>query len=124
MPQLTALENVLLPTIKKPQANARERALSLLEKVGLSDRQSHRPGQMSGGECQRVALCRALINSPVILFADEPTGALDEASAGQMSDLLLKLNEDDGLTVIVVTHSQDLASQMKKTYKLMNGALS
>lgn len=122
LPQLTALENVLLPTLKSKE-NYIEKAKSLLEKVGLSERLDHRPGQMSGGECQRVALCRALINSPKILLADEPTGALDAKSADQLSDLLLKLNREEGLTIISVTHSADFAAKMSKTYHLTEGTL-
>ena len=122
LPQLTALENVLLPTLKSKE-NYLEKAKSLLEKVGLSERFDHRPGQMSGGECQRVALCRALINSPKILLADEPTGALDAKSAEQLSHLLLQLNKEEGLTIISVTHSADFAAKMAKTYHLIEGTL-
>jgi lipoprotein-releasing system ATP-binding protein len=123
LPQLTALENILLPTLKKPQLNLHTKALELLKKMGLESRQDHRPGQMSGGECQRVALCRALINSPCILLADEPTGALDAQSSEQLADLLIDLNQKENLTIILVTHSQRLAEKMNKTYRLENGSL-
>lgn len=123
MPQLTALENVLLPTLKSKIPNVEKRAEKLFASVGLEDRKNHHPGQLSGGECQRVALCRALINSPKILLADEPTGALDEESANQLTELLLKLNKEENLTLVTVTHSKELASRMSTIYELKNGVL-
>ncbi|MCM8529926.1 MAG: ABC transporter ATP-binding protein [Lentisphaeraceae bacterium] len=123
MPQLTALENVLLPTLKSKNPNAEKRANELFESVGLGDRKNHHPGQLSGGECQRVALCRALINSPKVLLADEPTGALDEESANQLTELLLKLNKEENLTLVTVTHSKELANRMSTIYELKNGVL-
>ena len=123
LPQLTALENVLLPTLKKPSRDHLPYAQELLEKVGLKDRMDHRPGQLSGGECQRVALCRALINKPQVLLADEPTGALDAASSTQLIYLLLKLNNEENLTLITVTHSTDLKDKMKIHYSLSEGKL-
>lgn len=123
LPQLTALENVLLPTLKNPSSAHLPYAQELLKKVGLEDRMNHRPGQLSGGECQRVALCRALINKPQILLADEPTGALDAASSTQLIDLLLKLNKEENLTLITVTHSTDLKDKMKIHYSLSEGKL-
>ncbi|MCM8539109.1 MAG: ABC transporter ATP-binding protein [Lentisphaeraceae bacterium] len=123
LPQLTALENVLLPTLKKPSAENIPYAKELLEKVGLKERMDHRPGQLSGGECQRVALCRALINKPKILLADEPTGALDSKSSNQLIDLLIKLNKEENLTLITVTHSSDLKEKMQIHYSLSEGKL-
>ena len=122
LPQLTALENVLLPTLKANK-DFTSKALELLKRVGLEDRQHHRPGQMSGGECQRVALCRALINSPQILLADEPTGALDSENAERLSKLIMELNREYGLTVIIVTHSLEFAEKMSIIYKLVDGSL-
>lgn len=123
LPQLTALENVLLPTLKNQTKECQDRAVELLDRVGLKDRMLHRPGQLSGGECQRVALCRALINKPTVLLADEPTGALDSASSNNLIDLLLKLNKEDNLTLVTVTHSQHVADQMALKYLLNNGTL-
>lgn len=122
LPQLTVFENVLIPTLVKGH-NAKERAKNLLEKVGLSHRLNYRPGQLSGGECQRVAVVRALINQPKLLLADEPTGSLDSESADNLTDLLLQLNKDEETALIVVTHSIDLAKKMDKIYKIVKGKL-
>ncbi len=125
LPQCTVLENVLVPTIARGQANDdnKHRARKLLERVGLVDRLNHRPGQLSGGERQRVAVVRALINQPQLLLADEPTGALDRGSAENLTKLLLELNEEEKVTLIVVTHSLDLAKQMGRVLELLNGKL-
>src|SRR5882672_1877869 len=113
LPQCTVLENVLVPTLAIKDAALRngavERAKRLLEKVGLGARLTHRPGQLSGGERQRVAVVRALINQPKLLLADEPTGALDRASAQTLGDLLVQINREEGVTLILVTHALDLA---------------
>lgn len=122
LPQLTALENILLPTLKAKE-DFTSKALELLETVGLTDRKDHRPGQLSGGECQRVALCRSLINTPKLLLADEPTGALDAKAAKVLTELILKLNKNDGLTIITVTHSAEFAGNMSKTYQLSDCSL-
>lgn len=124
LPQLSALENVLVPTlVDKSARSATERARSLLERVGLADRFDHRPAQLSGGECQRVALARALIRIPKLVLADEPTGSLDGASAAGVADLLCGLNEDDGVTLVLVTHSMELAARMSERYELRDGTL-
>ncbi|MBT3291206.1 MAG: ABC transporter ATP-binding protein [Victivallales bacterium] len=127
LPQCTALENVLVPTLA-PQApgqeDARERAQALLERVGLGDRQDSFPAMLSGGERQRVAVVRALINRPRLLLADEPTGALDTAAARDLGDLLVDLNQETGTTLLVVTHSRELADRMGHALILRDGALS
>ncbi len=127
LPQCTVLENVLVPTLaaRDPRVReaANERAPELLKRVGLEPRMGHRPGQLSGGECQRVAVVRALINQPKILLADEPTGALDGQSATALSELLLELNREDGVTLIVVTHSMVLAEKMGRILQLEDGAI-
>ena len=128
LPQCTVLENVLVPTLANKDAASRngapERAKKLLEKVGLGARVDHRPGQLSGGERQRVAVVRALINQPKLLLADEPTGALDRASAQGLGDLLVQLNREEGVTLIVVTHALDLAKRMGRVLELSDGQLT
>lgn len=127
LPQCSVVENVLVPTLASPHPGRKEpaeqRARRLLERVGLSGRLHHRPGQLSGGERQRVAVVRALINEPALLLADEPTGALDRASADNLGQLLLDLNREEGVTLIVVTHSADLARRMGRQLELKDGRL-
>jgi ABC-type lipoprotein export system ATPase subunit len=133
LPQCTVLENVLVPTLAGPGTTPAEssgkselpaaRASRLLARVGLSERTLHRPGQLSGGERQRVAVVRALINQPELLLADEPTGALDHASAQQLGQLLTELNREEGVTLIVVTHSRELAARMGRVLELRDGRL-
>jgi ABC-type lipoprotein export system ATPase subunit len=127
LPQCSVLENVLVPTLAQgsveTRAGAPERAAQLLERVGLKDRLEHRPGQLSGGERQRVAVVRALINRPKLLLADEPTGALDRASAQNLAQLLASLNREEKVTLIVVTHAPDLAKQMGRVLELRDGKL-
>jgi ABC-type lipoprotein export system ATPase subunit len=127
LPQCSVLENVLVPTVpQKARRNDKavvERAKKLLARVGLAERTNHRPGQLSGGERQRVAVVRALINEPEFLLADEPTGALDAASAAELARLLLEVNRQDGVALIVVTHALDLARQMQRVYELRQGEL-
>lgn len=127
LPHCTVLENVLVPTLagrnNPMREGAEDRALQLLDRVGLKERISHRPGQLSGGERQRVAVVRALINRPQLLLADEPTGALDRASAQSMAHLLAELNQEQEVTLVVVTHALDLAGQMKRIFELQDGQL-
>jgi predicted ABC-type transport system involved in lysophospholipase L1 biosynthesis ATPase subunit len=103
--------------------SAPDRARQLLEKVGLTGRLGYRPGQLSGGERQRVAVVRALINRPRLLLADEPTGALDRGSAENLGDLLVRMNVDEGVSLIVVTHALDLAKRLQRLFELRDGAL-
>ncbi len=129
LPQCTVWENVLVPTLagNLPEPGPEtivQRAERLLKRAGISERKHHRPGQLSGGERQRVAVVRALINRPGLLLADEPTGALDQASAGEVGQLLLELNREEGVTLIVVTHALDLARKMNQVYTLHGGKLS
>src|SRR5204862_1212120 len=109
--------------VPSPEA-AEHRASRLLGRVGLSSRMSHRPSELSGGERQRVAVVRALINQPQLLLADEPTGALDRASAQNLAELLVRLNQEDGVTLIVVTHALDLAKRMGRVIELRDGRLA
>lgn len=127
LPQCSVVENVLVPTLAARDASVREgaadRAERLLNKVGLGQRLGHRPGQLSGGERQRVAVVRALINGPRLLLADEPTGALDRVSAEGLGELLVRLNEEEGVALVVVTHALDLARRMQRTLELRDGRL-
>jgi ABC-type lipoprotein export system ATPase subunit len=128
LPQCTVLENVLLPTLAQrhtemEKSQIYKRAGELLEKVGLEKYQHVHPGRLSGGQRQRVAVARALINQPQVLLADEPTGSLDADTAGQITQLLLALNETEQVTLIVATHSQELASRMQVQYRVANQKL-
>ena len=127
LPQCTALENVQVPTLARKGAALRraaaETASRLLERVGLRERMHHRPGQLSRGQCQRVAVVRALINRPKLLLADEPTGSLDHATAAALADLLLELNREENVTLIVATHADELANRMNRVVELRDGTL-
>ena len=127
LPQYTVLENVLVPTLASTSRSsgddAEARARHLLERVGLGHRLSYRPGRISGGERQRVAVVRALINSPKLLLADEPTGSLDHSAADDLAQLLVELNREEGVTLILVTHSLDLANRMARVLELRDGML-
>ena len=120
---LTALENVSLPMELSGEKNAREKAIEYLEKVGLGKRFSHYPKQLSGGEQQRVAIARAFACQPKILFADEPTGNLDQGTGLKISDLLFDLNEQSETTLVLVTHEQRLADRCEKTIVIDDGQL-
>jgi lipoprotein-releasing system ATP-binding protein len=126
LPEFSALENVAMPLLARG-TNRRE-ALSMaarwLAEVGLEDRGSHRPGELSGGEQQRVALARALVCNPRVLLADEPTGDLDESTAGMVFDLIQRLHASQGLTSILVTHNMDLARRCTRALRLEGGRLS
>ncbi len=121
---LTALENVMLPLELRNDKNARNAAVALLERVGLSERLTHTPKQLSGGEQQRVALARAFVTKPAILFADEPTGNLDSKTGATIVDLLFELNTENRTTLILVTHDQSLAMRCQRTVKLSSGKLA
>ena len=124
LPQCSVLENVLVPTlVSNDAAGAVERARDLLAQVGLSDRLDHRPAELSGGEKQRVALARALIRKPLLLLCDEPTGNLDQASAGVVASLLLELDQRQETILVVVTHSAELAARFPLRYELRNANL-
>ncbi|MBN70122.1 MAG: ATP-binding protein [Gimesia sp.] len=125
MPQFSVLENVLIPTMvhQGSSSDAEERARHLLERVGLKDRLNHRPAQISGGERQRVAVCRALINNPRLLLADEPTGNLDRANTEAIGKLLLEINQEQNTILICVTHSSELAALFPQHQRLRDGLL-
>jgi lipoprotein-releasing system ATP-binding protein len=125
LPQCNVLENVLIPALAGKGAGPAEsqRAEQLLDRVGLKGRTTHRPGQLSGGERQRAAVCRALINQPVLLLADEPTGNLDRANAEAVGDLLLEMNRQQQSVLICVTHSAELAARFPRRAELVDGRL-
>ena len=125
MPQLSLWENVLLPLLPqgKISSEQKEWAEYLIRKVGVWEQRKQKPSEMSGGECQRTAVVRALVNKPQLILADEPTGALDENNALALSDLLIQLSEEEKLTLVTVTHSSELADKMDKKFMLRNGKL-
>ena len=127
LPQCTLLENILLPVLpykKKVTPDDVSWAEHLLKKTGIWEQRKQKPGEMSGGECQRAAVVRALINKPALVFGDEPTGALDEKNAANLSNLLLALSREEGITLVLVTHSSELASRLDFVYHLHNGILT
>jgi lipoprotein-releasing system ATP-binding protein len=126
LPEFSALENVVLPQLGAgvTTAAARDRAISLLDRVGVLPRADHRPAELSGGEQQRVAFCRALANAPKLLLADEPTGNLDPGTSDQVFDTLMSLVRDTNLSALIATHNLDLAARMDRTIRLDTGALT
>ena len=120
---LTALENVQLPLEVLKVPDAQKIALKLIDQVGLSHRSAHLPSQLSGGESQRVAIARSLVTGPEILFADEPSGNLDEETGGKVMDLLFRLVRETGTTLVLVTHDKDLAARCSRTIYLEHGSI-
>lgn len=123
LPTLTALENVSVPLELQGANDAVKKSLILLEKVGLGNRVNHYPSQLSGGEQQRVALARAFANSPSILFADEPTGNLDDDTGEKVIQLLLDLNKENGTTLVIITHDLELANRTQQILRLKGGKI-
>jgi lipoprotein-releasing system ATP-binding protein len=125
LPEFTALENVCLPTWLggESQKNAAPKAMELLERLGVGNRASHKPAALSGGEQQRVAVARALINDPKIIFADEPSGNLDSENAEQLHDLFFELKAERGCSFVIVTHNKDLAKRADRTISLKDGKI-
>ncbi|WP_055444903.1 ABC transporter ATP-binding protein [Lacinutrix himadriensis] len=123
LPTLTALENVSVPLELQGAKNATSKSMALLEKVGLTDRVHHYPSQLSGGEQQRVALARAFANAPSILFADEPTGNLDDETGEKVVQLLFELNKENGTTLVIITHDLELANRTQQILKLKGGKI-
>lgn len=120
---LTALENVMVPLELRGEKNVGKRAAELLGRVGLGERLGHYPSQLSGGEQQRVAMARAFITAPKILFADEPTGNLDEENAGQLTELLFGMNREEGTTLVLVTHNLELAQKTDRILRMKGGRI-
>lgn len=123
IPTLTAIENISIPMELKGMKNIKSTAMSLLDRVGLSDRAKHYPNQLSGGEQQRISLARAFSNDPKLLFADEPTGNLDGDTGAKVEDLLFDLNRENGTTLIIVTHDLELATKTQRRIRLKNGEI-
>jgi lipoprotein-releasing system ATP-binding protein len=125
LPEFTALENITLPQLANgvSEKAAQDRAMALLDRVGVAARADHRPAALSGGEQQRVAFCRALANAPRVLLADEPTGNLDPETSDQVFDALMALVRDEGLSALIATHNMDLAARMDRKLRLDGGVL-
>jgi putative ABC transport system ATP-binding protein len=123
LPNLTAVENVMLPLELLDRSDARAQAETLMQRVGLADRQTHFPNQLSGGEQQRVALARAFAVTPRVLFADEPTGNLDSVTGAQIIELLFEMNRENGTTLVLVTHDEQLATRCERRIHLLAGAV-
>ena len=123
LPEFTALENVMIPALIAGERDkvARERAASLLSEVGLAERVSHKPSQLSGGEQQRVAIARALVNNPAVLYADEPSGNLDSATKQEIHKLFFDMRERHGQTIVIVTHDPDLAALCDRSLTMRDG---
>lgn len=123
LPTLTALENVMVPLELKKRKDAKEKAKALLEQVGLGDRITHYPSQLSGGEQQRVSIARAFANEPKILFADEPTGNLDTETGDMIENLIFDMNKEKGTTLVLVTHDPELAKRTKRIIRIKGGKI-
>ncbi len=125
LPRANALKNVMVPLMygEDRAKNQKERAMEMLAMVGMEDRAGHRPNELSGGQKQRVAIARAMINDPAIILADEPTGALDSKTGHMVMDLFHKLHEEQGKTIVLITHSQELAAETQRIVTLLDGEI-
>lgn len=125
LPRANALKNVMVPLLygETKTKNQKERAMEMLAMVGMEDRANHRPNELSGGQKQRVAIARAMINDPAIILADEPTGALDSKTGHMVMDMFHKLHEEQGKTIVLITHSQELASETQRIVTLLDGEI-
>ena len=125
LPRANALKNVMVPLLygEEHSKNGKEHAMEMLKMVGMEDRADHRPNELSGGQKQRVAIARAMINVPAIILADEPTGALDSKTGHMVMDLFHKLHEEQGKTIVLITHSQELAQETERIVTLLDGQI-
>ncbi|WP_299155166.1 ABC transporter ATP-binding protein [uncultured Christiangramia sp.] len=126
LPEFTALENICIPAFihKTPKKEAEDRAMELLEFLGLKNRASHKPGEMSGGEQQRIAVARSLINNPAVIFADEPSGNLDSESAENLHQLFFRLRDEFDQTFVIVTHNEELANMADRKLTMVDGKIA
>ncbi len=125
LPEFSALENCMMPLLirRVPRVDARREALTLLERFNLSDRADHKPAELSGGECQRVAVARAIIGKPDIILADEPTGSLDSANSRNLTEILLQVGKENNTTIVVVTHDHSIAAMTERTISIIDGKI-
>ncbi len=125
LPEFSALENCMMPLLirRVPRHHAREEALNLLERFNLADRAHHKPAELSGGECQRVAVARAIIGKPDIILADEPTGSLDSANSKNLTEILLQLGKENNTTIVIVTHDHSIAGMTERTISIIDGKI-
>lgn len=125
LPRANAMKNVMVPLMYATESkkNQKERAMEMLKMVGMEERAAHRPNELSGGQKQRVAIARAMINDPAIILADEPTGALDSKTGHMVMDLFHRLHEDQGKTIVLITHSQELAAETQRIVTLLDGEI-
>lgn len=125
LPEFTALENVMMPLLirRTGRKESRERALSVIEKFNMLDRIDHKPAEMSGGECQRIAVARAIVGAPDIILADEPTGSLDSANSRLLMGILFDLGRENNSTIVVITHDRDIASMTERKITLVDGRI-
>ena len=125
LPRANALKNVMVPLLygEEHSKNGKEHAMEMLKMLGMEDRADHRPNELSGGQKQRVAIARAMINDPAIILADEPTGALDSKTGHMVMDLFHKLHEEQGKTIVLITHSQELAQETERIVTLLDGQI-
>ena len=123
LPEFSAVENVMIPALiaGRPQAEARQRAMELLERLKLADRATHKPAAMSGGECQRVSVARALMNTPMVVLADEPSGNLDSQHAKELHNIFFELRREMGQTFVIVTHNEELAAMADRKIIIKDG---
>lgn len=126
LPEFTAVENVMMPLLirREGRRSARKKAMELIARFGLAERASHKPSEMSGGECQRIAVARAIAGDPSIILADEPTGSLDSENSSRLTRILFDIGRDRGTTIVIVTHSPQIAQMTERTITLVDGAIT
>lgn len=125
LPEFTALENVMMPLLirRTGSTKAKRRALEIIDRFGLADRAKHKPSELSGGECQRIAVARAIVGSPELILADEPTGSLDSKNSDNLVSILFELGREQGVTIVLVTHDESLSRRAHRTIALVDGEI-